>query len=393
MPSAQTKPTKNRRQLAILYFLGLLLATSTALPGYIQSNFLGQFVSLPAISLFFIISNSLTLLAILAFPTLIKKLSNYFLTKVVLILYFISLLGLVLADGPVLALVSFIFFSISLNLIWINMDVLVETFSANISTGRTRTIYFTFINAGWILSPLLTAYLIGQGGYAWPFLIAAGLIIPFFFIFIYHRRKFKDRVKYQKGSLTTTIRKMWRNKNLRGIFFIALLLQLFYSSAVVYIPLYLVNNLGMSWDTLGWIFSIMLIPFLLVEIPAGIIADKYLGEKELLAAGFLILTISLVLFSQITAPVVWLWALILFLSRIGAALIEAMRETYFFKIVDVEAVSAINLFRTTGPLAYIIGPALALGVLAFWPINYIFLFLAIIMLAGVALAASLRDTK
>jgi len=393
MPDPQKTTKNNKRRLIILYFLGFLLAVSTALPAYIQSNFLGQFMSIKTISLFFAAGNLITVIAILAFPSWIKKVTNYFLTQIILILYAASLLGLVLATNASTAFISFMIFSVAVNLIWINMDILVESFSVNASTGRTRTRYFTFINAGWIISPLLTTYLIGKGEYVLSFLIAAFLVVPFFLIFTYQSKNLKDKIKYQKEPLTLTIKKMWLNSNMRGIFFVALLLQLFFSSAVVYIPFYLFRNLGMGWDILGPMFSIMLIPFVLVEIPAGIIADKYLGEKEMLYVGFVILTISLFLFYYIQTPNILAWGIILFLSRVGAALVEAMRETYFFKIVDAEEVGYINVFRLAGPLAYLLGPGLAILTLTFFPLNYLFLFLSIIMLSSLGFIASIKDTK
>ncbi len=384
---------KNKKQLGVLYFLGLLLAISSALPAYIQSNFLGEFVSVSVASLFFVLANGLSVLAILFFPKLIEKLSNYFLTQVILILHTTALLGLSIADNSVFALISIVLFSVSSNLIWINMDILVESFSANNSTGRTRTIYFTFINAGWILSPALTTYLIGKGNYSLSFLIAAALSIPFFFILLRQGRQLKDKIKYKKENLMVTFKKMWRNKNLRGIFFISILIQLFYSSAVLYIPLYLIQNMGMSWTVLGPIFSVMLIPFLLLEIPAGILADKYIGEKEILFGGFLILIISLFLFYYIKTADIWLWTVVLFASRVGAALVEAMKETYFFKIVDAENVACINIFRTATPLAYVLGSCLAIITLMFFPLNYLFLLLSIIMLLGFSFVAAIKDTK
>jgi MFS family permease len=393
MPQKPKIANKNRHSLIILYFLGLLLAVSTALPAYAQSNFLGEFVSFQMVSLFFVIANALTVLAIGFFPKIIEKITNYFTAKAVIILYGTALLGLTLSTTTSLALISIILLTITTNLIWINMDVLVENFSANAITGRIRTVYMTFINAGWIFSPLLTSFLIGKGEYTLTFLVAGFLVIPFFLIFIRVSKNLKIKTNYSRISFKTVIKKTWQNKNLRGIFFIALLLQLFYSSAVVYVPLYLHQNLQMDWGTLGIIFSIMLIPFMVLEIPAGIIADKYLGEKEILTTGIAILAISLFLFFYIKVPTAWVWALVLFLSRIGGALVEAMRETYFFKQVDAKDIGYINLFRMTGPLAYIIGPGLAILILAFFPLNYLFLFLSIIMLTGFGFIASLKDTK
>lgn len=385
--------TKQKSRLAILFGLGSLLAVSSALPAYAQSNWLGQYLGLQTISYVFIIANIGSILSILFFPSLIKRLSNYFTSLVIILLYGSALLGMSAASSAVWTITAIIFFIISSSLIWINMDLLVESFSQNKSTGQTRTIYFTFINAGWMLSPLASSYLIKLGEYTLVFLVSAILVIPCFLILLHYAKDFKHKINYDHQSLWPIVLRMWGDKNRRNIFFISFLLQLFYSSAVIYIPFHLLHNLGMDWQVLGPIFSLMLIPFLLIEIPAGIIADKYIGEKEMLIAGFLILSLSLFLFYYISVPLVWLWAIILFISRIGAALIEAMRESYFFKIVDAKDLIDINLFRTAGPLAYIASAALSVVVLYFFTLDYFFLFLSFVMLSGLTFSAGLRDTK
>lgn len=384
---------KKRANLKILYLLGLLLGVSSALPAYIQSSSLEQFVDVKMVGLFFLLANILSVATILFFPKAIKKLGNYATTRVNVILYIISLFGLALSNNSVVALLSLILLTITSNLIWINMDVLVESFSSTTSTGRTRTIYFTFINAGWIMAPALSAYLVGVGGFSLSFLIAGLLAVPFCLIFLFAGQKLKDNIHYQKGSTKILIKRMWRSHNLRGIFMVSLLLQIFYNSAVVYIPLHLIQNLHMNWSDLGLIFSLMLLPFIILEIPAGIIADKYIGEKEILFVGLIILMLSTFLFFYIESTSIIIWGTILFISRIGAALIEAMRETYFFKIIDAEDVGYINIFRTTAPLGYIIGPTIAITILFFLPLQYLFLCLSILMISGLFFTASIKDTK
>ena len=393
MPALKKTSEKTRKNLTTLYFLGLLLAVSTALPAYIQSNFLRQFMSLNTVSLFMITANLVTATAILFFPRYIKRLTNYFLTKIVLIVYASALFGLSMATNASLAFVSLILFSVSSNLIWINMDVLVESFSADATTGKTRTTYFTFINLGWIMSPLLTTYLIDKGEYTLSFLIAGLLIIPFFIIFLFQARNLKDKIRYKEDGIAAAVKNIWKRKTTRGIFVVAFLLQLFYSTAVIYIPIYLFQNLGMGWEMLGPIFSVMLIPFLLFEIPAGIIADKYIGETEIMSVGFAILAISLFLFYYISVPSFWIWMAVLFLSRVGASLVEAMRETYFFKTVGAKDISYINIFRVTAPIAYIVGPLISIVVLMFWPLNYLFLIIGLIMTSGIVFSLKLKDTK
>jgi len=382
-----------RLNLVILYFIGLVLACSAALPAYVQSNFLTEYVSLNILSLFFIIANALTVLSIIFFPRIIKKFSNFTLTRIIMVIHGISLVFMALTNGPASALFSIILFTVSTNLLWINMDVLVEAFSNNSSTGKTRTIYFTFINLGWIISPALSSYLVNLGDYQLTFLVSAFLILPVLFLFNYQRKNLKDSVSYSKEKITDVIKKTWKKKNLRGIFFVALLLQIFFNTAVIYLPVYLHQNLGIAWPELGLMFSIMLIPFLIFEIPAGIIADKYIGEKEILFLGFAILVLSTFLFFYLKTTSFVVWATVLFFSRVGASLIEAMRETYFFKIVSAKDIGYINIFRMANPLGYIIGSAMAMIIITFLPLNYLFLVIAFITLSGFWFVASIKDTK
>ncbi len=381
------------KSLKILYLLGLLLAISSALPSYIQSSFLEGFVSVSLVGLFFVMANVVGLFSILIFPYWIRKMNNYSVSIIVLLIVFLSLIGLGSATSVASLFIFFIISSASLSLVWINMDLFVESFSRNQSTGKTRTLYFTFLNLGWIISPMITGFLINTNGYNLVYFAAAFMILPFLWILIKNKKLLAKKPDYKKLNLIKTLTSLWKNHNLRGIFVLAFLLQVFYSSAVIFIPLYLHQTIGFDWSTLGLMFSIMLVPFVLLELPAGILADKYWGEKEILTIGFFILILSLVLFyiTKSTSPIIW--ALLLFLSRVGASLVEAMRETYFFKIVDVENLNIINLFRTTGPLGYLFGSAL--GAIVAWvlPIQYLFLITSMVLLASFYYIHMLKDTR
>jgi len=383
---------KNKRRLTLLYLLGTILAIANALPTYIQSNFLGTMFSISWVSIFFAGANFITIIAILFFPRLIQKLGNIVTTQIVLIVFIASLLGMSFASTPLSVFVVFILLSVSSNLIWINMDILVENFSDNATTGITRTIYFTAINLGWIISPTLSSYIIGKGDYYWVFIIAAIFLIPFLVLLIKNKKLVKCNENYKTKSIKQSFRALWNNKNLRGIFFVAFLLNIFFSSAVVYIPIYLHQTLGFSWNVLGVMFSVMLLPFIIFEIPAGWLADKYIGEKEILTTGITIIIIALLLFFSVKELNVWIWGGMLFFSRVGASLVEAMRETYFFKIVDAKDVSYINFFRITAPLGYLVGVILAGFIIAFYPLEYLFLFVSLIMSSAYFFIYSIKDT-
>ena len=140
-------------------------------------------------------------------------------------------------------------------------------------------------------------------------------------------------------------------------------------------------------------FTIMLLPFVLFELPLGIIADTRLGEKEIMATGFIITAIATAAISIPTTQNFFLWTSILFLTRTGASFIEVMTETYFFKFVNNSNSDAIGIFRLTRPISYIIGTLAATVALSFINYRFIFIGLAIIVLLGLYPTWKLKDTR
>jgi len=125
---------------------------------------------------------------------------------------------------------------------------------------------------------------------------------------------------------------------------------------VVYTPLYLTKYVGFSWAEIGVIFTIMLLPFVIFEIPVGRLADKKYGEKEFLTVGFIIMGIFTMAIGFVTVKNFWLWAAILFATRIGASFVEITCDTYFFKKVDQGKTDVIGFYRLTRPLSYVAAP-------------------------------------
>ena len=389
----KNKGFKLKPQLGLLYLIGLIISFSSALPAYVNSNFISQFTEVRFVSLFFVIANLVTLLFILSFPRTIKRFGNNNTLKLLLFLYSASLFFFAVANSTLTALLGIMFFTVFLNLTFIKLDLFIEVFTKNADTGKVRALYLTVCNLGWVIAPTVSGLLINHFGYSFVYWLSDSVVIPTLIFFLIMSPKLKAKIKYAEDGMKSSIKKIWKNKNLRAIFFVALILQFFYATAVVYIPLYLHQTLGMSWEVIGPIFSFMLIPFILFQIPAGFLADKYFGEKEMLYIGLSILTLALVGAFYLNQPIAWLWAGLLFFSRIGAALVEAMRESYFFKIVSAKDLSIINLFRLTGPLAYIIGPGIAILIASFLPIQYIFIFAALVTFSGLILIIPMKDSK
>ena len=118
-----------------------------------------------------------------------------------------------------------------------------------------------------------------------------------------------------------------------------------------------------------------------------------MGEKELLNIGIILIAVSTALLSFIAEANVALWALALFITRIGASIVEVMNDTYFFKQINASDADIISFFRNTRPLAYSIAPLIATVVLFVTDYRFLFLTLGAIMLSGLYFSLQLKDTK
>ena len=194
-------------------------------------------------------------------------------------------------------------------------------------------------------------------------------------------------------KIRETVKKYLNDKNLYNIFSVQFLLQLFYSYMVIYTPIYLSKYIGFSWTEIGIMFSIMLLPFIIFEIPIGDLADKKYGEKEFLSAGLLIMGLATIFISFVTMKNFWIWATILFITRIGAAFVEVSSDSYFFKKVDQSKADVISFYRLTRPLSYIVAPLLATLCLQFIPFEYTFIVIGAILIIGTRYSLALEDTK
>src|SRR5690606_23149335 len=126
-----------------------------------------------------------------------------------------------------------------------------------------------------------------------------------------------------------TFRELKNYPDILRIVRVDFVLRFFYAWMVIYTPLYLHNYIGLEWSSIGVIFTIMLIPFALFELPLGTLADRVYGEKEILIAGLAIMSISTISLFFITSSAFVVWSVALFLTRVGASAVEIMSETYF----------------------------------------------------------------
>jgi hypothetical protein len=383
-------------RLVPIYAAILLLVFHTFLVAYVNSSFLEQFISAKSVGSIYTIGSALSVLIFLFISRLLKKVGNYRLTIGLLLTNFVAVLGMSQAATLEVAVPLFIVHLITVPLIIFNLDVFMEERigSDESGTGSSRGLLLTLASLVGAASPLVSGLLIGSTGtdFTGAYLVSALTLIPVLIVLTLYFRRFMDPV-YEEINVLTAIRAFWVNINIRSVFIAHFLLQMFFMMMVVYTPLYLTGTIGLTWAEFGIIMFFAQMAYVLLEYPIGVIADRYIGEKEMMAAGFLIIVIATAWMSFVTVASVLVWSVIMFTTRVGAALVEVTTESYFFKQTKSSDAQIISFFRVTRPLSYVLGAAIASLSLLYVPFNMLFIVFAILMIPAMFCTLYIQDSK
>lgn len=387
--------------LRSILFVAFFYAFHVAATAYSNSSFLKTVFGIQdeSLTLLYTVGSLIALISIFVIPSFLKKkpVRSIFATTVLIALG--SLAGLVIFRDARLAMILFpLYLATNSIMIYLN-DFFVSHYSTSNNTGRIRSIYLTIMNIAWVTAPLLAGILADSPwGYAAVYGLAFVMLIISTVIAFFSYESFMAKTgtgSKKKTSRLKEVREFFTTTPLRRIFMTNGLLQTFYATMVIFSPLYLHQTIGLSYTHIGFILAIMLLAFPIFQIPAGYIADKYFGEKEMLATGLIIMGSAAFVFATTSSPDWWVWAVILFVSRIGASLVEIMNESYFFKHVNETQGTYISIFRSAYPLAYSIAPLLISILITQFNIDYrqLFMLLALLVTIGAVPALMLEDTK
>lgn len=162
---------------------------------------------------------------------------------------------------------------------------------------------------------------------------------------------------------------------------------------VIFTSVFLLKSFSVDTDKVGYIMAIALTAYIFITIPIGILADRKYGEKEMLIIGFIITAVSTLWFALNENSSIYVLAGLIFLTRVGAAFVQTMGETYFFKHIDGQDANLIAAFRALYPFSSLIAPIVVAPVLFVYSYRGVFAALSIIVLFGVYFAMRIKDTK
>lgn len=372
--------------LVVTYMLTILYALHYAIPVYATSSFLHQYFNSAYVSALYVIANIAILLASLTITKSIRRFHTYTYTFILVIAEIIATIVFSLTDNLFVISIFFIIHSVLQAFLYICLNIFIESFSKHGETGSIRGLFLAILSAGYLVSPLIGGMILSHSSFQTLYVIASLTLVPF----LYFLHKYLIHIKepaYSQVDIFGALRTVFRNKNLKYIFIVDLVVESFYSVMIIYSPIYLAT-IGVPLTTyLTYILPVALIPLVVLPYELGHLADTRYGEKNILIVGLLIMTVTTFICVIVTSSSPVLWATLLLVSRIGTGMVETMAYTYFFKKIGPEDASLTALFMNirsvslviVGSVGFIFAPFLIerpqtmfilLGCAILWGISY-----------------------
>ena len=385
-------PFRLGKVMNTLFLANIFISFHYVLVIYINSSFLSNFFTETQVSYLYIIGSILDAILLLNASKILNKIGNYKFVLYCLALELLSTVGLMLGTSAFVVGISFLVHVFSISLFLYNMDIFVEAASlGEEKTSSIRGTYLTLTSTAIVIAPAIVSFIVVDNSYTYVYLLASLFLLPLYLLLKRVKKIKSENLVHIK--IRETVMAYIKNRDLYSIFICQSLLQFFYAYMVIYMPIYLSKYIGFAWSEIGIMFTIMLLPFVIFELPVGELEDFQYGEKEFLSIGLIILGLSTIFMSFITSNVFWVWTSILFISRIGASFVEISTESYFFKNVDKDKTDIIGFFRISRPVSFIIAPITATIILGFIQFQFIFIFIGILMILGLKYSLALKDTK
>jgi MFS family permease len=379
----------------LVYLVSIIFTFQTLITAYSASTYLEQFIDKSLVGLVFAVAALAAIVLNFIIPNVLQMIGNVKTLLLVMSTLIVSSLITGAAINPTITILAFVVYNAIYPQIFFSIDIFMETLSGDseTSTGSRRGLILAIMSVAAFLSPIAMGYVIGEdNSLSSVYYVSAAVGLLFIAVIIAKFRQFLDP-PYEIVRVRDVVASSLKNKDISTVMVAQFLLQFFFTWAIIYVPLYLYDILNFSWPEISQIIAAGLFAYIIFEYPIGIIADKKLGEKEMMAVGFMILALSSVGIFYLSSSVVATWMILMFVSRIGASLVEVTTESYFFKQVKGQDSNLISLFRLMRPLGNLIGALAGSLSLLFLPLNYIFIVLAFMMVAGMFITLRLKDTR
>lgn len=381
------------RALNNVYVANAFFSIHTYLLLYINSPFLTKIVSEKMLGTLYSVGALANMILMIRAPHMVARLGIRKFALFVLAADALGIVGMITSTHPLWVGASFVLHQATVLLMVYTLDLFLERATQNeIYTGRIRSIFLTISNILLVASPLIAGIIVTHSQSFVPVYFASLMfVIPLFFIISLDLPK--NGVGSKHVRVWESLTRVWNTANIRGVTLIRLVLECFYAWMVIYMAVYLSNYIGFGWEQIGVLFAIMLLPFVVFELPLGTISDAHANEKEIIIIGFGIIAVSTAFIPLLRSPEFLKWAALLFTTRVGASFVEIGTESYFFKHVNARDSGVVSIFRLMRPLAYILAPLVALIIFSGVSLQNSFFVLAVVVVLGLVPALLIKENK
>lgn len=380
----------NQGKIRLVSFVSLILGFLDAFVIYTLSTYFSRVTGNDNVGIFYLIAYSGVLVSLFYLQPLIRAMGKARMLYLTLCITILASAFLASLEVSWASIAIILLFMIATNVTWTALDILLESYSRDSMSGRIRGLYLTIMNAGLIFAPFFSMNVLDQFGFSGIFFT---VLIGYTCVFIIALIGFRNdnRVFQGRLKLRETFRKMIRTKDLMRIYHISFSMEFFYAMMIVYTPLFL-RSIGFSYQEIGILFTIMLLPFVFLQYPLGVLADRRFGEKELLLGCIGIAGIATLWIGLVDSTSLLVWGVLLFMTRVGIAGIEVLRDSFFYKQIDGNDMDVIAFFRTARPIANIFGALISAIFLFFLPLQGIFIVVAAMLFLALKTTTVLTDT-
>ena len=256
---------------------------------------------------------------------------------------------------------------------WMLISSLISLFMADfasksIGMERLNGRYILWLNAGALIAPVIAMYIADMFGIRAPFFAVALINFLGLLYFKWFGIIQADK-KPPKISPKRTMKSIWRttvgyfgHRDLVRAYLINFGQYAIVSLRVLYVPI-MVMQAGFSKDTLGWVLTIGIIPYVLLAEPISRAAKKT-GPGIWVAIGFLSFA-ALSFWASFASGKTLLAIFILW--QISGAMIEPLTDIFFFNAAKAGTREKyFGVFKTVNRLPRFIVPMIGAGVIWFF---------------------------
>lgn len=256
---------------------------------------------------------------------------------------------------------------IASTLVLMLIPLFMADFSRNIGMARLNARYHLWMNIGALFAPMVAVAIVDYFGTNRSAFFASALIylvgwgVFKFFAIVQEDKKIKP------VNPRRTFKALWKNTvaffQTPGMTRAYLVNFGYYSLRalrILYVPI-MVIEAGFTKDTLGWVLTLGIVPYLLLSEAMGRLAKRY-GNKIWLTLGFL----SFAGLAAIATVATGYPLLIIFIAwQVSGALMESVHDLLFFDTAKKsQQAKFYGVFRTSSNLPSVIVPALAAVVIS-----------------------------